>query len=45
MSPTFHAIRNAESEQDEEKLQKIFKSITTEQLNEYIDIDPDSILL
>ena len=45
MSPTFHAIRNAESEDDREELQRIFNSITTEQLNEPVDIDPGSILL
>lgn len=45
MSPTFHAIRNAESKDDGEELQRIFESITTEQLNERVDIDPGSILL
>lgn len=45
MENTFHTIRIAESKQDGEILQKILESITTEQLNKYLDFDPDSILL
>lgn len=45
MENAFHAIRIAESKQDGEILQKIFESITTEQLNKYLDFDPNSILL
>lgn len=45
MSPIFHAIRKADVERDEEELRKIFASITTEQLNEHVDIDPGNILL
>lgn len=45
MSPTFHAITKADLEGNEEELQKIFESITTEQLNEHVDIDPGNILL
>lgn len=45
MSPTYHAIAKADLERNEEELQRIFKSITTEQLNEHVDIDPGNILL
>lgn len=45
MSSPFYAIRNAEEKDDGEELQRIFESITTEQLNERVPIDPGSILL
>ncbi len=45
MSPTFFAIRTAESQNDGEELQRIFGSITTEQLNERVSIDPGNTLL
>lgn len=45
MSSTFHAITKADLESNEEELQKIFESITTEQLNKHVDIDPGNIRL
>lgn len=45
MSPTFFALRTAEGKRDEAEIYKIFESITTEQLNEAVSIDPSSILL
>lgn len=45
MSTLFHAIREAEGKDDENELQRIFGSITTEQLNSPISIDPNTILL
>lgn len=45
MSPTFFALRTAEGNKDEAEIYRIFESITTEQLNEAVSIDPSSILL
>lgn len=45
MPSPFYAIRNAEEEDDGKELQRIFESITTEQLNEPVPIDPNSIML
>lgn len=45
MSSPFYVIREAEEIGDGKALQKIFKSITTEQLNEPIPVDPNTILL
>lgn len=45
MSPTFFAIREAETKKDVAEIHRIFESITTEQLNEAVSIDPGSTLL
>lgn len=45
MSPTFFAIREADNKKDSAEIHRIFASITTEQLNEAVSIDPGSTLL